>query len=372
MNVLHLITELDVGGAERQLVALAPRFNRSRWNVTVAYFHGSGHLRPELEEDGIAVTKLDSRHKGDLGALVRLVRLLREQRIDILHTHLIQADLLGLLAAQLTRVPVTISTKHSVDYFTRQGRWLTKVDTFANRHFTRLVAVSESVKNHYIKTQHLPPAKIEVIYNGIDIAGLECAPPISRTELGVAPDTKIICAVGTLSERKGQSFLLEAWPTVLTRHPSSVLVFVGDGPLQASLEATAKSAGLHDSVRFLGRRSDVPAILHAADLFVLPSQTEGFGLAMVEAMAASVPVIATTVGGVPELARHEHEALLISPRNAPALAGAINTLLDDPGRATALATAARQRVEQFSIQHTVRRLESCYESLLAPAANAQT
>jgi glycosyltransferase involved in cell wall biosynthesis len=363
-KILHLITELELGGAERLLATLLPRLDRARFEASVAYLYGDAPLRPELEAAGLRVTKLDSRGKLDVTAFSRLVELLRRERFDILHTHLIQADLMGYFAARRARAPVVVSTKHNTHYFRSHAPWLSRLDAFVNRRLTRIVAVSHAVREHYVQTQRLDPARIEVIHNGIELERFRGARPLARSALGLRDDERFVCAVGSLTEKKGHDVLLRAWGDVKNRQPNARLALVGDGPLRAELERTVEALGLRASVSFLGRRPDVPEILRAADLFVLPSRWEGFGIAVVEAMAAGAPVVASSVDGVREIVRDQQDGLLVPPGEAGRLAEAVAALLADPARAKQLADSARQRAEEFSIQATADRLAGLYASLL--------
>lgn len=363
MKILHLITELELGGAERLLTTMLPRFDRARFDVSVAYLYGDAPLRAELEKNGVRVIKLDTKGKLDVAGFSRLAQLLRDERIDILHTHLIQADLLGFFAARRAGVPVIVSTKHNTHYFRSHGMWLPKLDAFVNRRLSRIIAVSEAVKQFYVQTQKLGADHIEVIHNGIDLDQFCDASPIAKSELGVDDSDLLVCSVGSLTQKKGHSVLLQAWPDISKACPRARLLLVGDGPLRSELEQRAHALGSGERVRFLGRRQDVPSILATADLFVLPSLWEGFGIAVVEAMAAGVAVVASDVDGVREIVRHERDGLLVPSGEPGKLADAVVSLLGAPNRAKALSEEGRRRADEFSIQQTVERLQKLYERL---------
>jgi glycosyltransferase involved in cell wall biosynthesis len=371
MKVLHLITELELGGAERLLVTMLPRLDRKRFEVSVAYLYGEAPLRPELERAGIRVTKLDSQSKCDLRAFSRLVQLLREERVEILHTHLIQADLMGYFAARRARVPVMISTKHNTHYFRSHASWLARLDAFVNRRLTRVVAVSDAVKDFYIRTQQLAADRIEVIHNGIDLERFRDAKPLARSALGCTDSERIVCAVGSLTEKKGHSVLLRAWSEVVRAQAAARLLLVGDGPLRGELERRVGELGLKDMVRFLGRRQDVPEILRASDLFVLPSLWEGFGIVVVEAMAAGLPVIASNVDGVGEIVRPEQDGLLVSPGDPAGLAQAVLRVLNDRQFAQQLAGAGAERAARFSIMASAEALQRLYATLPTRSSPSQ-
>ncbi|MSR65684.1 MAG: glycosyltransferase [Verrucomicrobiae bacterium] len=361
-RVLHFITELEIGGAERLLVSILPRLDRTKFEPSVVYLHGDD-LRPELERAGIRVTRINSKGKFDVAAFSQCVQLLRDEKSDILHTHLIQADLLGFFAARRARVPAIISTKHNTNYFHSHALWLPRVDAFVNRRVTRIIAVSAAVKKHYIEQQQLPAEKIEVIRNGIDLGRFRNAQPIDKTTLGLKPADKLVVCVASLKVKKGHSVLLQAWPHVVAKHRNACLALVGDGPLRDELKRAASPLPFDGTVHFLGNRSDVPAILAAADVFVLPSLWEGFGIAVVEAMAAGVPVVASRVDGVCEIIRDRQDGVLVPPSEPDKLAQAIVELLSDGEWAKQLVDSAHKRAEEFSIQATVERLQALYESV---------
>lgn len=361
-RVLHFITELEVGGAERLLVSILPRLDRTKFEPSVVYLHGDD-LRPELERAGIRVTRINSKGKLDLGAFAQLVQLLRDEKIDILHTHLIQADLLGFFAARRAKVPVIISTKHNTNYFQSHAVWLPRVDAFVNRRLAKIIAVSEAVKKHYIETQRLPADKIEVIHNGIELERFRNAKPIDKTTLGLKPADRLVVCVASLKEKKGHAILLKAWPHVVAKHPNAHLALVGDGPLRDTLKQSADSLPVRETIHFLGNRSDVPSILASADVFVLPSLWEGFGIAVVEAMAAGVPVVASRVDGVCEVLRIHQDGVLVQPCDSQGLATAIIAMLDGRPQVGQLVAKASQRAEEFSVNRTVERLELLYSSL---------
>jgi glycosyltransferase involved in cell wall biosynthesis len=348
VRVLHLITELDIGGAERQLLALARALHQTGCEITVAYLHGHAPLQPAFHDAGIEVFALASRHKADPAAFLRLRRLVQQTQPDILHTHLIQADHLGAWAG----APITVSTKHSLDYFRNHPNWLVKLDRRVNHRFARFIAVSQVVKDHYCTVQKIPANKIDVIPNGIETALFANATPISRTSLNVPGNAPLIGCVGTISERKGQADLIAAMPDVWKHFPTAILLLVGDGPTRRDLEKQAS-----DRIRFLGHRDDIPAILHALDLYVQPSHTEGLPLAVIEAMAAGRPIVATNVGGIPEVTGEV--ATLVPAHQPTALAAAIVRQLQTPGNSE----ASRQRAAEFTIQRTADRHTVLYQTL---------
>lgn len=365
MRVLHLITELDVGGAEKLLAMTLPRFDRARFDVTAAFLHGPAPLCEELEGAGVRVHKVDTRNKLDFAAFRRFVHYLRTERVEVLHTHLIQADILGYFAARRARVPVVISTKHNTNYFQSHARWLAALDAHVNRRLNRVVAVSTAVRAFYLEQQALPSDHVEVVPNGIDTRSFASAAPIGKALLGLGLNTRIVTCVASLKEKKGHAPLLRAWPEVLKRCPEARLVLVGDGPLRDELGRLAESLGTSLQVVFLGVRSDVASILKASDAFVLPSLWEGFGLAVVEAMSAGLPVVATSVDGVREIIRNGQDGILVPPNDPPRLAEAIVELLTNRSRAALLAQSARERAEEYSVQQMVDRLQEMYERLRA-------
>jgi glycosyltransferase involved in cell wall biosynthesis len=384
IKILFVIGTLDVGGTERQLVALATRLDRRRFQPTVCCLSAGGPLEASLRDAGIPVTVVRFRGfrpsmwltflfrlPAMLAELARFVRLIRAERPDIVHGLLFWAYVLAAPAARLAGVPTVLASRRSLGLF-KAGKshylWLERV---ANRLTTLVIANSEAVKADAVRQEHLDPAKVLVIHNGVDLrefpAGL--AAPHVRRALRIPDQVKVVAVVANFIHYKGHDAFLSAWRIVVRKLPGGLALLVGDGPLRLALEARAAELGLADSVRFLGTRDDVPALLSSTDLVVHPSQEEGFSNAILEAMAAGRPVVATDVGGNGEAVVHGETGLLVPADDSDAMAAAVVRLLEHPAEAATFGAAGRRRVEErFDLVRTVREYERLYGRLASAPA----
>jgi glycosyltransferase involved in cell wall biosynthesis len=390
IRVVQLLATGSTGGAQEHVYSLLTRLDRSRYDVDViSLSDGSGVRR--LRHAGFDVTVLDERD--DTLAAIALAGLLAERPPQIIHDHMYRAEVVGTRAALalgeagLPR-PYIISTVHSSRIRSTEDRELLRALT---PHIDRLVAVSESiVRKLEAEGRRGPP--VELIYNGVDLDRYDkqeacCTLP---EEYGFEPGAPLVGVVARLEPEKGHRTLLEAWPRVLERVPAARLLVIGEGSLREALEDQARELGLLGEecegdrcvgtrgarpgakVVFTGRRDDVPAVTAALDVAVLPSYREAQGLVILEAMALSRPVVATNVGGIPEMIEHERTGLLVPPRDAPAMADAISRLLLDHPLADTLARAGHDLVhDRFCVERMVAAIETLYdEGAAAVAARA--
>jgi glycosyltransferase involved in cell wall biosynthesis len=385
--ILFVIGTLDIGGAETQLVEMVRSLD-ARFVPTVCCLASSGPLAERLDSAGIPVTTigLHSPRQGRgwmrfLPAIVRLpidiVRFIlhvRAVRPDILHGVLMHAYVLGAFAARLTGVPVVVASRRSLSLFKKDKPIMRFAERFANRLTDRVVANSEAVRQDAIETEHLPPEKVDVIYNGVDLAMYDAVTPErvaalrEDLRLGSGP---VVIVVANLIAYKGHEYFMRAWAKVCGVFPDAVALLVGDGPVRAAREADARGLGIEANVRFLGVRRDVPALLAASDLLVHPSLQEGFCNALLEGMAASLPVVATDVGGNREAVLEGETGLIVPPGDVDRLAAATLAVLEQPDRGAAWGAAGRRRVvERFQRSRMLPEYEALYDELLARVGQA--
>ncbi|WP_435011538.1 glycosyltransferase [Tundrisphaera lichenicola] len=364
LNVLQLIPTLDRSGAEKQMVLLAEGLPRDRFRSEVAALTRLGPLKAELDEAGIPVTSIGKRHKVDPLALRRLTRFLREKRFDVIQTWIYAADTYGRVAAHQARVPVVVTSEMAVDLW--KGRSELAVDRFLSRWTDRVVGNSNAVVEFYRKVG-IPPEKLAMIPSGIaDEEPPEVDPAAVRTELGLPADAPLVLFAGRLAEQKGVDTLLSSLDLLQHVRPDLRTLIVGEGPLRSRLEGLARCFTLLDQrrVSFLGHRDDVPRLLAASDLLVLPSLYEGLPNVVLEAMRFRKPVVATAAPGTTEVVEDGVTGILVPLRDPPALAQAIRSVIADPGRARAFGEAGRSRVEaEFGIALMVERFATLYEGL---------
>ena len=367
------VTVFDVGGTERQVVALAKGLDRSRFDLSLACFKRSGPFLPEIESLGIPVTTYPINNLHGLRALkeqLRFSRDLRRERIQILHTFNFYPNVFAIPAGRLAGVPVLIATLRDMgDLWTPMQR---TVQRWVCRLAHRVVANADAVMEQAIKDGY-EQDKLRVIRNGLDLAKFTSAPDHARQReaLGLPPGVPVVAVFSRLNHKvKGIHTFLEAAARVLTVHRNVRFLVAGDGPLRGRLEAQAADLGLGERVRFVGFRADVGDAMAAATISVVPSESEGLSNVLLESMAGSLPVIATRVGGTSEVVEHDVTGLLVPPRDPEAMAVAIVSLLDDPSRAAALGRAGRCRVERlFQLGRMVRETEVLYGEMLLEAGH---
>ncbi len=370
LRVLWLIDSLTLGGAESLAVAFARAADPTRLHLHVAFLKriAGNPYEEELRRLGIPLTHLAARHLRDLAALRRLLRLLRVERIDLVHAHLTYAATWGALAARLTAVPCLASLHlppSPESAWSRPGLRERLMAFLLRRWSAGAIAVSGAVREAYVRRGLLDPSRVAVVHNGIDLTAFAEAPAAARAEhrreLDLPPEAKLVTTVSVLREGKGLEVLLRAASAVLDSDPRARILVVGDGPLAPTLHAQARQAGLGEGVRWAGFRRDVPSLLAASDLFVLPSLRDAFPTVLLEAMAAGLAVVATRTGGVPEIVADGHTGVLVPPGDAPALARAVAQLLASPEKRTTLGEAGRRRAfAEFSSPAWVGRLEDVY------------
>jgi glycosyltransferase involved in cell wall biosynthesis len=361
-RIAFCITDLDAGGAERSLVQIVKRLDRNRWEPFVFCLSGPGELVGALRDAGVMVACLGANKRQHVGVVWRLARRLKKLRPAIVQTFLYHANITGRLAAKAAGVPHIVSGIRVAEKRSQFRLWLDHATCWmVDRH----VCVSRDVAAFSADTGRLPADKISVIPNGVDAAELASASRADLTPLGIPTGARTLLFVGRLDPQKGPFLLLMSVKDLLPIYPELHVLFVGDGPLREELRAWVQRAGLESRIHFAGRRNDVPSLLRAADLFVLPSAWEGLPNVLLEAMAAGVPVIATAVEGVSDLLVDHETGLMVPPNSPRDLAGAITVLLASPLQSRKMAESAQHvAAERFKWKEIVAQYEHLYEGLL--------
>ncbi|MGE5193698.1 MAG: glycosyltransferase [Deltaproteobacteria bacterium] len=363
VRIAFCITDLDPGGAERALVALVTRLDRSRWEPAAFCLAKRGALADQLEAAGTPVVCLGAQHWMNLGTLFRLVREFRRFHPAILQTFLFHANLAGRIAGRLAGIRAIVSGIRVAEKRSRIPLWL---DRWTNRLVTTNVCVSQAVADFSISHAGISPKKIVVIPNGVDVGKFSVARPADLSAFGIAPGSQLLLTIGRLDRQKGLHDLLEAAALVIPRHPQARFLLVGEGPERPAIERSIREKGLTDRVHLTGWRSDIPELLSAGYALVLSSLWEGMPNVILEAMAAGLPVAATRVEGVSELVHEGQTGLLVPPESPQALAAALESLLTDPLRAKAMGQAGRERVTaEFSWEKMAAAYNELYQSILA-------
>lgn len=363
-TVCYIVIRLEAGGAERQLVALLTGLDRSRFRPLVVVEKPGGALEQTVRELDIPIHVLPRRMRWDPFLPFRLARLLRRERVHVVHPIGPMPDFYGVLAGALARVPVRLMTWRNRRYSLFHTALLWLITPLADR----LIANSEHAAQA-LRRWFVPRSRVMAIPNGLDSDRFARTPPLDekRRELGLAPDDgPLIGMVARLWAQKDQDTLIGAAQRLLDRYPNLVLVLVGTGRRRAALEATAAHLLPPGRYRFLGARNDVPELYHLLDVPVLSTHYEGMPNAVMEAMAAGRPVVATAVAGCAELIEDGVTGLLVPPRDPRALAEAVARVLDDKALAERLGSAGRQLIpERYGLERLIERHQRLYGQLLA-------
>lgn len=370
ITVFHLAGSGGWAGGETYLLLLARHLDRERFRLIVASPE-PGALVENLRAEGIEAHVLDMNPLGSLAPLFRLRNFLREQQPDILQSHGARTNVYSRIAGRLAETRAIVSTVHNSVYDYPIGRikkWFyLACDRLTAPLADCTICVAESHRQELITLYGLDPDRVVTIPNGVDITKFQPGQRNCRLreELAISEDAPVIGIVGRLTDQKGHMYLLKALPLLLTKFPSLRCLVVGDGELREELQKLAASLGLTEHCLFLGVRQDIPEVLAAMDLLVLPSLSEGMPYAALEGMAMGKPIVATAVNGVPELIQNGVTGLLVPRKDPAALAKAIEEVLANSDAAASFGLAARRLVEQtYSIEGWIEQMESLYESLV--------
>ena len=383
MRVLILSHGLPIGGTEVMICHLARRLRAIGIEAVVGCLDVIGELGETLRNDGIELELYGRKPGLDLPLAGRIARHVKERGFDVVHAHQYTPFFYGALSKLRSRVPLV---------FTEHGRFHPDLPSAKRRLFNfvfsrlcdRITAVSAGVRRALDTVERISPARVQVIYNGIDVDGLYqksiAAKPTARAALDIPQNARVLGTVGRLDSIKNHPLLLAAVARLAPSIPDLVLAIAGDGPERATLEACAQELGIADRTRFLGMRRDLDRVYASFDLFALSSFSEGTPMTLIEAMATRVPIVSTGVGGIPEIVTHDREGLLVDgvPPSLPSakellaseytrrFADTLATVLTDPKRAKGLADAGHERARrEFSVEAITAQYVSVYESAIS-------
>ena len=363
IRVVHLALTLNIGGLERFVLDLIGRRNAGQFSASVLCLEEVGTLGGRFASEGIAIEALGWKRKNKLVKYSSLLTALRRLAPDVLHTHNPIPHFYGALAARALRIPVVIHTKHGRN--DPQVRKVNVMSGLAGRLSNHVVGVSDDAADFAIRIDRIPKSRVMVIRNGTDLRHFPFA-----AHCPVDPRAARAICVARLDPLKDHATLLRAARGVADRHPGFVLDIVGDGPERIALEALAHTLSLEPIVTFHGFSHDVAAMLARADVFVLTSLTEGVSLTLLEAMGVGLPVVATTVGGNPEVVVDGETGLLVPPGSPEAVTEALCRVIEGHDMGPDMGRAGRRRVEtEFDLDVVVRKYEALYVSALHGRAN---
>lgn len=372
MRVVHIIKVVRIAGAEQHLLTLLEGLRANHIDAQLLLLvEPSNPMENYVQAAGARAIPVQRRVIGshlDMSLHYRLWKTLKELKPDIVHTHLLHGDLFGIPAARAASVPVVITSRHNDNAF-RHRPPIRQMNRTLWQMVDAGVAISQALTRFCVEVEGAPADRMHTIYYGLDpdrwLVDVKGARVVLRRELGMGKHDLLVGIACRLIEQKGVAYGLRAFDRVAEQFPDTHLVVAGDGPLCDALENQARWMVANERVHFLGWRSDVPFLLAALDILLVPSLWEGFGLVLLEAMAQAIPVIASDVSALPEIVVHAETGLLVPPRDVNALADALALLLDDKALRRHLGLMGQDRLEQcFAASRMIGETIALYEQLL--------
>ncbi len=362
-TILYLSTSSGPGGAEQVISNLASALDPQKYRAILCLFR-PGWIQERSERRGVKTYILPTKGMMDWRWGIQFRKLLLREQVSLIHAHEFDANVQSAAVAAIAGLPL-VATVHGKNYFWERFRrrlayrWVSRCAT--------MVAVSHNLKEFLVEKVGISPDRIKVLYNGVGVPPSSVKNDVSecRSELGVAQGSRVVGVVGNLYAVKGHQYLIEGIPAVLEKCPNTSFIFAGRGELEMVLKDQVHRLGLEERVHFLGLRQDIPRILAILDIFVLPSLSEGLSMAILEAMMAGKPVIATRVGGNPEIVVEGETGFLVPPGDTKALALSIVTLLMNRQQADQFGARGKSRAEEnFSLRAMVGAYQSLYDECL--------
>ena len=369
MRILFLSTSMGLGGADQQLLSAAQVLRDRGHEIRIVSLTPLGPMGLQARSLGLATDSLEMRRGvPDPRGLARLVRIVRAWKPDVVHSHMVHANLMARVLRLLVPVPVLVSTIHNVY---EGGPLLMAGYRLTNGLVDHMTIISQAAADRFVGERIVPGRLLTVIANGVDTDRMRNLPPEGRAALrggmSVGDQEFVWLAVGRFEVAKDYPNMLRAFADVRAREPRAVLVIVGQGSLQAEAEALTTELGLREAVRFLGARDDVPAVMSAADGYVMSSAWEGMPMVLLEAAAAGLPIVATAVGGNGEVVRDGESGFLVPARDSEVLrAGMLRLMALPEEQRRAMGERGREHVRaNYGLQRVAERWERVYWDALA-------
>lgn len=368
-HVVHFVSTFELKTDTKWLLQLARQIDRDRYRFSAVCFYGGGPVQEHLEALGVRTHNLNTPDERDPRAVLRARKLIQELQPDIVHTHLLRADLMGGAAARWAGVPVVVSTVYAMGEFRRQHRRKADrlLDVACSRLATHTIAVSQAVADDLVGRMRVDPEDLTVIHTGIEAPPAVEASAVAamRRSWGVDETTPVVLTIARLSYEKGVDTLIDVAAVLHPTNPAIRFVVIGEGKDRAALAEKIDQLGLKDVVKLVGFSPDVWPALAAADVVCIPSKAEGMPNVLLEAMAMVRPIVASRVGGIPEVIESNINGILTEPDRIADLAKAISRLVGDVALRTRLGDAARRAVrERLDVALVAARYEALYQRLL--------
>lgn len=371
-RIIWLIDGLGSGGAENLTLSILKRFDKKKYHIRVCVIKEKpdSPIKAELEKSGISVDMVRMPSLRNPSNLPKLLRYLRLHRPHLIHAQLQFSTIFGNIAGVLLQIPC-VSTLHTVGKPTRRAAYLrNQINWFILRNFcTKIIAVSEDTRSFHMSEGKIPETKIITIYNGIELSTFKPSDKIEnakkREEFNLPADAKIISTVAVLRKPKGIQYMIEAMPAIIESAPNCKYMIVGDGEYGGALRELVREKELEKHIVFTGQQKDISTILAISDLFVLPTLTEALPTVLIEAMAAGKAIIASKVGGIPEMIEDGLNGILIPASSPSDLAKACLRLIDDDNLRNRMAEKSLEIANQkFDIQKLIQSLNNLYDELI--------
>jgi len=386
-KILHIITRLDMGGSAQNTLLTCHKLS-CKYQILLAHGLSQESNMTDSERQTVEAGLESARGKGvkiiaipslvrridpikDIRAVYELIKIIQQEKPDIVHTHTSKAGILGRLAAKITQVPIIIHTPHGNVFFGHFGPFISKTFLWIEKLFApvtnRIVALTDGELKDYTDLNIYSEDRLVQIHSGVDIEKFKQSPVCvveKKRALGMNQNGLVVGFIGWLLPIKGPMHLLKAMEDVWRDHDNTILVFIGKGDLDIDLRAEALKTSANGKINFLGWRNDIHEIMPIFDIFVLPSLNEGMGRVLVEAMAAGKPIVASKIGGIPDLVKHGDNGLLVPPGDEKALADGIRQLINDPEKAKKMGQRGRELCNQFSVESMVEKIDQLYTELL--------
>jgi len=364
INIMHVLHSFDAGGLEEVVINLINHLNPSLFNVCVCSLTKGGAFKNRISQN-IKIFELNKRQGNDYLIPFRLMKLFKQEKVQIVHTHNWGTLCEGTLGAKLAHIPIILHQEHGtlISVIKNKKRRILATKFLFSYVENQVITVSNTLRQAIIEFLNIDKSRIITIYNGIDVNKFDIIidKSLKRKEIGLMNDDIVVGTIGRLAPVKNQKILIQAIGYLLNSVPQIKLIIVGKGPLEEELKTFTQNLNLSNKVLFLGQRDDIPELLKIMDVFSLPSLYEGISITLLEAMASGVPIVATNVGGNSEVVINEETGILIQPNDYIRLAEAINGIIKDKNKATRYTQAAKLQVKnKFSLKKMVMEYEKLY------------
>ncbi|MBW1857154.1 MAG: glycosyltransferase family 4 protein [Deltaproteobacteria bacterium] len=388
IKVMHIITRFDKGGSAENTFLTIRYLDKERYRITLVKglslesdlgaqeAQAVKNILAEAERNGVKIVTIPELVRKihplyDFKAFVTLIKIFREERPHIVHTHTSKAGLLGRWAAFLAKIPVIIHTPHGHVFWGYFNKWMTSFYIFLERftaHITdKIITLNEHEKKDNLRFKIAPEDRFLSVHSGVDLDtffNVSIDPAEMKMNLGIADNAFVVGTVGRLTSIKGHRYLIEAAKEIVATKHDINFVFLGDGELLEGLEKMASELSIRKNVRFLGWRPDVAEVISIFDIFVLPSLNEGMGKVLVEAMTLGKPIVASNIGGIPDLIIQGENGLLVPVADAKALASGIEFLLKNPKKRKEMGEKGKKIAASYSLDSMMQKIDQLYLEVL--------